>query len=150
MDRERDTLPTEQYRVYGLSEQLVVPPEPAVVPADLNPGDPYHLVFVTQGMRDGTSAAIADYDAFVNAEAALNPSVTGTGVQWYAIASTASVSARDHAVVGANVPVYLLDGTTKIADGYADIWDGSIDSTIDVDQFLVTLDFPRNHGHMGG
>lgn len=113
------------------------------VPPGLNPGDLYHLAFVTRDSRDALSPNIQDYNNFVTAQAALNPSLTGTnmGVSWYAIASTVAVDARDNAVIGANVPVYLLDGT-KIADGYADVWVGqSLDAPLKTTQFAVdTLD----------
>jgi len=34
-----------------------------VVPAGLNPGDAYHVIFVSSTTRDATSSNIADYDA---------------------------------------------------------------------------------------
>ena len=123
-----------------MSIVLVASPVHAVViPVGLNPGDPYHLVFVTRGFRDAASSDIADYNTFVNTEAALNPSLTGTdvGVQWFAIASTGAVDARDNAVVSA--PVYQIDGSIKVADGSGDMWDGSIDNRISLDQFEMTL-----------
>ena len=46
------------------------------VPDGLQPGDMYHLVFVTDGARDGESNAIADYNAFVQAEAERSGAVT--------------------------------------------------------------------------
>ena len=111
-----------------------------VVPEDLQPGDTYHLVFVTVGIRDATSSDIADYNQFVNFEAALNPALTATdiGVQWFAIASTATVNARDNAMVDFFSPVYLLDGTTRIADGFSDLWNGTIANPVFLDQFLVS------------
>ncbi len=107
-----------------------------VVPTGLNPGDEYHLAFLTAGKRDATAVLIETYNTFVQAEAALNSSDTGTdqGVQWFVIGSTGSVDARVNAVVSA--PVYLLDGTTKVADGFIDIWDGTIENPIDIDQHL--------------
>jgi hypothetical protein len=109
------------------------------VPPGLNPGDMYHLAFVSRDGRDALSADILDYNSFVTAQAALNPALTGTGmgVDWFAIASTQAVDARDNAVIGANVPIYLLDGT-KIASGYADVWgDQSLDAPLNVTQFGV-------------
>lgn len=104
------------------------------VPTGLNPGDTYHLAFVTRDGRDAFSSVIGDYNAFVQAQAALNPTLTGTdmGVTWKAIATTTSVDARDNAPVTA--PVYLLDGTTKVADGFADMWDNYLDAPIDITQ----------------
>jgi hypothetical protein len=90
----------------------------------------YHLVFVTEGARDATSPDIAVYNTFVNDEADQVPELGG--FTWFAIASTQLVDARDNAPVSA--PVYRLDGT-KVADGFADIWDGDIDSPILINQF---------------
>ncbi|MFQ5414445.1 MAG: hypothetical protein ACE5E6_08305, partial [Phycisphaerae bacterium] len=113
-----------------------------VIPDDLQPGDTYHLAFVTVGIRDALSSDIADYNQFVNDQAALS-CLTGAdmGVAWFAIASTATVNARDNAVVGFTSPVYLLDGTTRIADGQSDIWNGSIANPLSLDQFLETSVF---------
>lgn len=111
----------------------------AIVPVGLNPGDQYHLAFVTRTVTDAVSSDISVYNAFVQSEAAMNPSVTGTdmGVQWFAIAASPTVHARDNAVVGTNVPVYLIDGTTLIATGFADFWDDSLLNPISLDQFQM-------------
>jgi len=103
------------------------------VPGDLNPGDEYHLAFVTAGTRDGASTDISDYNTFVQSEAERSGATTENyGVSWFAIASTASVDARQNAFVAA--PVYLLDGT-RIADGFDDMWDSSLDAMFRIDQF---------------
>ena len=51
-----------------------------VVPTGINPGDTYQLVFVTAGTIDALSQSpdIADYHDHAQAQAALNPSMTGT------------------------------------------------------------------------
>ncbi|MCF7956172.1 MAG: hypothetical protein K9M75_10245 [Phycisphaerae bacterium] len=98
-------------------------------------GDQYRLVFVTSATTDATSTDITTYNAFVQglAEAA----GLGGGV-WNVIGSTATVDARDN--TGTNrynashvsVPIFLIDGVTKIADNNADLWDGGIDAFIDM------------------
>lgn len=107
-----------------------------VVPAGLSPGDKYQLVFITDGTINAMSADIAVYNAFAQAQAELNPSLTGTdmGAQWKALVSTPTIDANANAVVGANTPVYLLNGT-KIADGFADMWDQSVDALVNVNQY---------------
>lgn len=107
-----------------------------VIPTGLNPGDKYYLAFVTQGTRNATSTAISDYNNFVTSEAARAGSITEFyGLRWFAIASTAIVDARNNAIIDAGVPIYLLNGTTKVADGFADLWDGTLDAPLNLDQF---------------
>ncbi len=109
-------------------------PASVFVPAGLNPGDVYQLAFVTTGTTTATSAVIQDYNAFVNAQGALSPALTGTnmGVTWSAIGSTTTVNAQTNAFVQA--PVYLLN-STQIATGFADFWDGSLLTPLNIDQF---------------
>lgn len=108
-----------------------------VVPVGLQPGDQYYLAFVTRDARNAASSDIAEYDAFVQAQAAQNAALTGTdmGVQWRVVGSTSSVSAKDHLSLG-EFPIYLLDGTSKVADGGTDFWDGTLDYAINIDQFV--------------
>jgi hypothetical protein len=109
-----------------------------IAPASLNPGDKYHLVFVTSTTRDATSTDIADYNTHVQNAADAAGIGNTVGVTWYAIGSTQTVAARDNAVVGATTPVYLLNGTTKVADNFADMWNGNIDARINLTEYLVT------------
>ena len=111
------------------------------VPPSLNPGDPYHLAFVTSTTRDATSSDMSDYNDFVQATADAAGIGSSVGVDWFAIASTPSVHARDNAIVGTTTPVFLLDGTTKIADGFSDIWDGTIDFPLNLNEVLLPHDF---------
>src|SRR5690606_3982886 len=57
---------------------------------------------------------------------------TTVGVTWYAVVSTATIDARVNAVVGANSPVYNMRGSgiERVANGYADFWDGSLAASI--------------------
>lgn len=108
-----------------------------VVPDGLGPGDAYHLTFVTDGKTDASQSDIDVYNRFVQEQAALNPSLTGVdvGVSWFVIGSTATVDARDNAQVVA--PVFRLDGS-RVADSFDDMWDGDLQSPINVTQFLET------------
>ncbi len=109
-----------------------------VIPVGLNPGDNYYLAFVTNGSRDATSSNIADYDQFVQSQAMLNPSLTGTseGIQWKALGSTATVNAKDHLGIS-EAPIYLLDGTTKVAYAGSQLWSGAIGHQISLNQFAL-------------
>jgi len=104
-------------------------------------GDQYRLAFHTLGKRDGTSNDPAVYNAFVTAEAQLNPALAGS--TWFALvtvnldgATTEALSPKSdprvisgtddltggYAQGGAGVPVYAMDGKTCIARNNADIW----------------------------
>lgn len=106
-------------------------------PDGLNPGDQYRLVFQTSSRRDATSDDINDYNAFVAADAAAPGSlVEGLSTKWRAIASTRTVDAIDNTSTDPSplgptgVPIYQIDGLTRVADNYDDLWDGSVASTI--------------------
>ena len=130
---------------FKISRLLVLPlvllftPVPAralpMQPEGLTPGQSYHWMFITRGTIDSNSADIAVYNAFVDAEAALNPDLAG--LSWRAIASTEAVDARLNAPV--NGPVYLLDGA-RFTDDFLDMWDGSnipFNAIPEIDQFGV-------------
>lgn len=103
------------------------------VPTDLAPGSQYRLVFVTSTTRDATSTNISDYNTFVdNTAKATGSLLNNVNTTWKAIGSTASVNAIDNTNTPTSVtgiPIYLVDGT-RIADNYADLWDGTIASGI--------------------
>lgn len=121
---------------------------PITVPMDLNPGDEYRLAFITSASRDATSGSIDDYNTFVTNVANTQPALSDLGTTWKAIASTSSVIARDN--TGTNffidfpnnngVPIYLLDGITKIADDSVDLWnDGALDAPLNVNEAGVVV-----------
>ncbi len=114
-------------------------------------GDQYRLAFVTSTAVPSTSHDIAFYNTHV--QNAANAAGLGS-VTWNAIASTstadggfANVDARDN--TGTNpsldpvgVGIFLVDGTTKIADGYSDLWDGDIDNPIGTTELNTAYDAP--------
>ena len=112
-----------------------------VVPVGLTAGDQYYLAFVTAGTRDATSSNIADYNQFVQSQAALNPALTGTnmGVQWLAVASTQvgtqGTNAEDNLGLDPRFPIYLLDGTTLVEQHASDLWVIGPQIPIDEDQY---------------
>lgn len=122
--------------VLCLSVAALLTPAPALAlplqPLDLLPGESYHWFFITRGTMTSTSNDIADYNAFVNAEAALNPDLSG--LTWHAVASTESIDARVNAPISG--PVYFLDGR-RFQDGFLEMWDGSNVGTLvpRIDQF---------------
>ncbi|MCA8976446.1 MAG: hypothetical protein KDC98_17130, partial [Planctomycetes bacterium] len=110
--------------LYGISDVITVP-EPKH-PQDLQPGQRYRVLFVTDGRRDATSANITDYDDFVRADADAVPAMRLYDTEWRAVASTPSVSARVHTGTDPSVggvPIYRPDGT-PVANDYRNLWGG--------------------------
>jgi hypothetical protein len=104
------------------------------VPSGLSPGDEYRLAFVTDtnpNRVDATSSDIAVYNAFVQSQAEL--SVLTAGVDWFAIASTATVDAIDNVGVS-TAPIYLVNDTLLENDA-TDLWDGTIQNEFRINQF---------------
>ena len=101
----------------------------------LAPGAEYHFAFVSSTLGLGSSTNIADYDAFVQAAADAAGIGGLLGLDWRAIASTASVDAITH--IGVQGPVFLVNGT-KIADNASDLWDGTLDAALNINELGLT------------
>ncbi len=100
-------------------------------PTDVQEGDRFRLLFVTSTGRNAQSTDIADYNTFVptRAKAGHSAITDDIGDQFKVLGSTASVDARDNTgTIGTGMPIYWLDGA-KVADDYADLYDGSWDSS---------------------
>ncbi len=116
----------------GAQAQTMVPDDWALKPSGLNAGDQFRLMFLTSTTRNATSTAIADYNSFVQGRAAAgHASIQSYSAQFRALGSTATVDAHDNtSTTGTGVPIYWLGGA-KIADDYADFYDGNWDSAAD-------------------
>ena len=107
-------------------------------PTDLSIGDQYRLAFVTITTRDATSTDIADYNAFVTTAANTQADLVALGATWKAIGTTPTVDARDNTDTNPSstgVPIYLLDGISRIADNNDDLWNpfgGNIDHLFNI------------------
>ena len=110
----------------------VLPSDWDLKPADVAVGQPFRLMFLNTGGVAGTRGDIG----FYNGNSQNNKSGAGGGHlsirgfagEFRALISTAAVDARDNtATTGDGVPIYWLDGE-KVADNYADFYDGSWDS----------------------
>src|SRR5262249_49057304 len=108
-----------------------------MTPAGLNPGDQFRIIFVSSGTRDATSSNIGDYDTFIGSAAtAARLTYNGVDVPWVALGSPPTVSANDSGrlpVDASAPPIYRLDGV-KVADNTSDLWDGTIDAPINVNE----------------
>ena len=102
-------------------------------------GDQYRLAFHTSATTAATSPDIDSYNTWVQGLANASPLNIGAnfGATWKVIGSTAAVDARDNTstnptVDGSGHAIFLLDGTTLVANNYADLWDGSIQNIINI------------------
>lgn len=120
-----------------------------LVPSGLAGGDSFHLAFRTTN-RDEVDSTwnISQLNTYVNDIANdgtySGSVVAGLGATWYGIGSdmtvdaqdnVTTVDARDNAFVSA--PVYRVDGV-RVATGYADIWDGTIENPINLTELDET------------
>ena len=97
-------------------------------------GDTYRLIFISSTAHNAVSTNINDYNNFVQTLA--NSAGLGS-VNWYVIGSTQTVNARTNTLtrVGdVDGPMFLLDGTTRVANNNADLWDASIWNVINIDE----------------
>ena len=114
------------------SAEIRVPPDWSLVPSGVTAGERFRLLFVTANLYDATSKNIADYNTLVQTET--RP--FGFATQRYsggfrALASTGAVNARANTCTRASdddARVYWLGTNTKVADDYADLYDGSWDN----------------------
>ena len=111
-----------------------VPWDWSLIPKDSNnnplftPGQRFRLLFVTSAYTFTTSADIATYNGLVQNAASSNAALRPFRSQFRALVSTSTVDARDNtATTGTGVPIYWVKGA-KVADDYADFYDGSWDS----------------------
>ena len=111
---------------FGLKAELL--PDSPLIPEGLGIGAQFRLLFLTSTTRDARSTEIEDYNAFVQAAAAIGRAdIREYGTGFFAVASTAAAAARDNtATTGTGVPIYWLGGN-KLADNNADFYDGSWD-----------------------
>jgi len=114
---------------------------PITTPLGLSPGDPYRLAFVTSSGPTAQATNIDDYNTFVTNAANGQMALAGLGTTWKVIGSTAAVDACDNTgtnPIATGVPIYLLDGVSKLADNNADLWDGSVGHALNVTETGAT------------
>ncbi len=104
----------------------------ALTPSNLNDGDKFRLLFASSTTRDARAATNGVYDAFVEARAKAGHSAITDGCagKFTALISTQGWSARQNTATRAtdtDASIWWLAGQ-KVADDYADFYDGSWDS----------------------
>jgi len=103
-------------------------------------GDNYRFAFFTSAKTTAESADISTYNTWVQGLANATTVYDigeDEGVTWKAIGSTDAVDARDNTstnptVDGSGHAIFLLDGSTVVANDYNDLWDGDIQHIIDL------------------
>ena len=131
----------------SVSTEVEVPPGWSLIPSGLSAGDTFRLLFVT-GTANPTATDIADYNTFVQTQAAAGHADIADYSSWFrVVGSTAATDARDntgttYTADDKGVPVYWLDGV-KVADDYENFYDGGWDDEANpkgADGATVTVD----------
>lgn len=107
---------------------IPVPFDWSLKPAGLDDGDEFRLLFITRGSYPSSSANIDKYNELVQDQAAAGyEAIRRYSSGFRVVGSTPSVDARDNTgTTGEGVPIYWLRGD-KVADDYADFYDGTWD-----------------------
>ena len=110
------------------TSEIRVPEDWALKPSGVDAGDSFRLIFITSSGRSATAPGIDTYNQFVQGKAtAGHRAIRPYGGGFRAVGSTRTVHARDNiCATGTGVPIYWLTGS-KVADDYADFFDGSWD-----------------------
>lgn len=108
-----------------------------MVPAGLNPGDEFYVIFASSTTLVSTFPAIASYNAHANTAADLS-GVKGTddpSITWSALMAHSDGTTQTTSLFAANTsaPIYNLNGDV-VADNVADMFDGTLDNAIGYDQ----------------
>ena len=110
--------------------QTSVPHDWELNPAGFESGDSFRLLFLSADTRNATSSDIGEYNTFVqNLAANGHTAIRAYAAGFRVVGCTNAVDARDNTSTTGTpgVPIYWLNGP-KIADDYADFYDGSWDN----------------------
>ena len=120
--------------------QTTVPSNWTLIPAGLSAGDQFRLIFATSQKRDATPTDIGTYNTFVqDAAGGGHADIQDYSASFRVVGCTSAVDARDNTATRAtdeDVPIYWLNGN-KVADDYADFYDGSWDNETNPKNELV-------------
>ena len=99
-------------------------------PSGITAGQSFRLLFVTSTTSQATSSNISTYNTFVQGRADTNAALKPFKGEFRAVVSTSAVDARANTLTRSTdtgAPIYWVGGA-KVADNYADFYDGSWDS----------------------
>ena len=119
--------------IEAISEGITLSATSDLIPTDLA-SDKFRLIFITYQGHPATSTDIENYNAYVQSQANASNALAGIKTHsssFRVLGSTADVDARDNTYTTytddePGVPIYWLNGN-KVADDYADLYDGSWD-----------------------
>ena len=118
--------PSPERRAYG------VPSDWSLTPEGLGTGQRFRLLFVSSGERRPDSSDIEHYNRFVQGEAAGgHAEIRRYASHFRVLGCTSAVNARENTGTesgDADALIYWLGGE-KVADDYADLYDGNWDSS---------------------
>ncbi len=107
-----------------------VPYDWALKPSGVSGGERFRLIFITSTTRNVSATDIGTYNTFVQGRAGAGHTAIRTYSSTFRVlGSTSTVDARDNTSTRGRmgVPIYWLGGP-KVADTYADFYDGSWDN----------------------
>ena len=114
----------------ALNQEITVHPDWSLVPTGLSAGDRFRLLFLTNIGHPPTSIEIADYNTYVQGQAAAGHADIQDYSSWFRVlGSTATTAARDNTGTTSsdtNASIFWLNGD-KVADNYGDFYDGGWD-----------------------
>ncbi len=129
----QSTLPTPP--AANADGTYTVPSDWPLIPSDIRPGHSFRLLFITNGLYIASSTDIEHYNTIVQTHAANgHQALAPYAALFKVVGSTTSIDARDNTDThpvddGPGVRIYWV-GSTKVADDYADFYDGSWDGTV--------------------
>ena len=113
--------------------QTLVPHDWSLTPAGHGIGDQFRLLFLSSTTRNGSSSSIGDYNTFIqNAAAAGHADIQAYKSDFKVVGCTNSKSAvanTETRSTDTDAPIYWLGGS-KVADNYADFYDGNWDDEV--------------------
>ena len=136
--------------------EITVPAGWSLIPSGLTAGDKFRLLFVTNTGHSPTSTDIADYNTYVQGQAAAGHADIQDYSSWFRVlGSTATTAARDNTETTSSdtaAAIYWLNGA-KVADDYVDFYDQSWDDETnprDRAGSMVTADTVWTGSHYDG
>ena len=119
----------------------------ALTPSNLNNGDKFRLLFASSTTRNARATINVEYDTFIEnrAKAGHSAITDGCAGKFTSLISTSGWSANQNTAtrgIDTDASIWWLDGR-KVADDYADFYDGSWDSRNHKNEYGTTTSYDR-------